>query len=70
MPLSSVLVRLDGLYGTGAVLTDLLMSGLGVIVRSKEYGWLDLPAVAARLTQPPDAQTTHPQVVAQISRMW
>ena len=36
MPLSHVLVRLDGLYGTGAVLTKFLASGMGVIVRSKE----------------------------------
>ncbi len=30
-------------------------------MRSKEYGLLDLPAVAARLKEPPDAQTTHPE---------
>jgi hypothetical protein len=61
MPLSSVLVRLDGLYGTTAVLTLLLSSGIGVIVRSKEYGLLDLPAIAARLKLPPDYQSTHPE---------
>src|SRR6266496_5168990 len=61
MPLSSVLVRLDGLYGTTAVLTIPLSSGMGVIVRSKEYGLLDLPAVAARLKLPPDHQSTHPE---------
>jgi hypothetical protein len=65
MPLSHVLIRLDGLYGTTAVLTPLLSSGMGLIVRSKEYGLLELPAVAARLTQPPDAQTTHPESGAQ-----
>src|SRR2546423_11526702 len=32
---------------------------------SREYGLLDLPAVAARLTLPPDAQTTHPESGAQ-----
>jgi hypothetical protein len=32
MPLSQVLVRLDGLYGNGAVLKELLQSGVGVIV--------------------------------------
>ena len=61
MPLAHILIRLDGLYGTTAVLTPLLLSSMGVIVRSKEYSLLDLPAVAARLTQPPDAQTTHPE---------
>ncbi len=61
MPLSHILVRLDGLYGTGAVLIELLSSGVGVIVRCKEYGLLDLPAVAARLKLPPDHHTTHPE---------
>ncbi len=61
MPLSRVLVRLDGLYGTTAVLTIPFSSGMGVIVRSKEYGLLDLPAVAARLKLPPDHQSTHPE---------
>jgi hypothetical protein len=65
MPLARVLIRLDGLYGTTAVLTPLLASGLGVIVRSKEYGLLDLPAVAARLKEPPDTQTLHPESGAQ-----
>lgn len=61
LPLSHILVRLDGLYGTGAVLLELLACGGGVIVRCKEYGWLDLPAVAARLQLPPDHHTTHPE---------
>jgi hypothetical protein len=65
MPLASILIRLDGLYGTTAVLTPLLSSGMGVIVRSKEYGLLDLPDGAARLPLPPDAQTTHPESGAQ-----
>jgi hypothetical protein len=65
MPLAHILLRLDGLYGTTAVLTPLLASGLGVIVRSKDYGLLALPAVAARLLQPPDVQTTHPESGAQ-----
>ncbi len=61
LPLSHILVRLDGLYGTGAVLIELLSSRVGVIVRCKEYGLLDLPAVAARLQLPPDHHTTHPE---------
>lgn len=68
LPLASLLIRLDGLYGTTAVLTPLLSSGRGGIVRSKEDGLLDLPAVAARLTLPPDAQTTHPESGAQRAR--
>jgi hypothetical protein len=61
MPLAHMLLRLDGLYGTIAALTPLLSSGLGVLVRSKAYGLLDLPAVAARLKEPPDTQTVHPE---------
>jgi hypothetical protein len=61
MPLSRFLVRLDGLYGTTAVLRPLLLAGLGAIVRWKDYGLLDLPCVAARLKEPPDTQTTHPE---------
>jgi hypothetical protein len=61
LPLAQILLRLDGLYGTTAVLTPLLLAGMGLIVRSKEYGLLDLPEVAARLKEPPDTQTTHPE---------
>jgi len=62
VPLSQVLVRLDGLYGDAAPLADLLTpGGLGVIVRGKDYDLLSLPAVRARLRQPPDQQTTHPE---------
>jgi hypothetical protein len=62
LPLSHVLVRLDGLYGNAAPLADLLTpGGLGVVVRGKDYDLLDLPAVQARLHQPPDQQTIHPE---------
>jgi hypothetical protein len=61
MPLARILIRLDGLYGTTAVLLPLLLCGMGVIVRCKEYGLLELPVVVARLKEPPDAQITHPE---------
>jgi len=62
LPLSHVLVRLDGLYGDAAPLADLLApGGLGVIVRGKTYDLLDLPAVQHRLRLPPDQQTIHPE---------
>jgi hypothetical protein len=61
MPLSHILIRLDGLYGTLAVLATPLLSGLGIIVRCKDYALLDLPAVASRLKQPPDQHTIHPE---------
>src|SRR5258707_10053472 len=62
LPLSHVLTRLDGLYGNAAPLADLLTAGgPGVIVRGKDYHLLNLPAVRARLQQPPDQQTRHPE---------
>jgi len=62
LPLSHVLTRLDGLYGNAAPLADLLSAGgPGVIVRGKDYHLLNLPAVRARLQQPPDQQTRHPE---------
>ncbi len=59
LPLSCVLIRLDGLYGDAAPLIDILTSGLGVVVRGKDYALLNLPEVQARLAQPPEAQVTH-----------
>ena len=60
LPLCHVLTRLDGLYGNAAALVDLLPAGgPGVIVRGKDYHLLNLPAVRARLQQPPDQQTRH-----------
>src|SRR5947209_15745196 len=62
LPLSHVLVRLDGLYGNPAPLADLLApAGPGVVVRGKDYHLLDLPDVRARLQFPPDQQTRHPE---------
>lgn len=54
MPLAQIMIRLDGLYGNGAVLKDLVQSGVGITVRSKDYGLLDLPTVQTRLQSPPD----------------
>ncbi len=53
------MVRLDGQYGNGAILADL--AGLTYVMRGKDYDLLDLPQVQARLAQPPDQQTTHPE---------
>ncbi len=46
------LLRLDGQYGTGAVLSDL--AGFAFVTRGKEYSVLDHPLVQARLHLPPD----------------
>lgn len=59
VPLSQAVVRLDGQYGNGAIVADL--AGLAYVMRGKDYDLLDLPQVQARLAQPPDQQTTHPE---------
>ncbi len=63
VPLSQVVVRLDGQYGNGAIVADL--AGLAYVMRGKDYHLLDLPVVQARLQAPPDQQTTHPETGTQ-----
>ena len=46
------LLRLDGLYGTGAIIADL--AGFPFVMRGKDYTVLDHPTVQARLHLPPD----------------
>ncbi len=58
--LSRVLVRLDGLYGDGVVVGDVDQQRLGWLMRGRDYGLLDQPAVQARLALP--AQQEHTQV--------
>jgi hypothetical protein len=53
------LLRLDGQYGTGAVLSDL--AGLSYVTRGKDYRLLDQAEVQARLHLPPDQQLTQPE---------
>jgi hypothetical protein len=60
-PLAHVIVRVDGLYGNTAPVKEVLTSQCGVLGRSKQYSWLDLPAVQIRFQSPPDAQVTHPE---------
>ncbi len=52
LPPERALLRLDGQYGTGAVLADL--AGLSFVTRGKDYAVLDHPLVQARLHLPPD----------------
>ena len=56
---TSILVRLDGLYGDAAPLLDVLAVHLSVIVRSRAYHLLDLEVVQQRLAHPPDQVSTH-----------
>jgi len=59
--LSQILIRLDGLYGNAAVLTQVLDTGLDVIGRSRDYALLDLAVVQAVLACPPVEVCTHPE---------
>ena len=56
---SRALLRLDGQYGTGAVLADL--AGFAFVTRGKEYSVLDHPLVQARLHLPPDQFQQRPE---------
>jgi hypothetical protein len=50
----SALLRLDGQYGTGAVIADLV--GFSFVMRGKDYTVLDQPEVQSRLHLPADQQ--------------
>jgi hypothetical protein len=51
---TSALLRLDGQYGTGAVITDL--ADFPFVMRGKDYTVLDRPEVQSRLHLPADQQ--------------
>jgi len=59
LPKERALLRLDGQYGTGAVLSDLV--GFSFVTRGKEYSVLDHPLVQARLQLPPDQVQQRPE---------
>jgi len=58
---TQALVRLDGLYGNGTIVVDLIVAGVGFVMRGKDYGLLDLMQVKQRLALPADEQFTHPE---------
>ncbi len=58
-PEARALLRLDGQYGTGALLADL--AGLAYVMRGKDYQILKRAEIQARLKLPPDQQLTHPE---------
>jgi hypothetical protein len=58
---SQGIVRLDGLYGDGAIIADIVRAGLLWLMRGRDYHLLAFPEVQARLEQPADQQTTHPE---------
>jgi len=51
---NSALLRLDGQYGTGAVIADL--AGFSFVMRGKDYTVLDRPEIQSRLHLPADQQ--------------
>jgi hypothetical protein len=58
-PKDRTLVRLDGQYGNGVVLSDL--AGLASVMRGKDYHLLKQAEVQTRLHLPPDQHLTHPE---------
>src|SRR5437868_11918865 len=59
LPQECALLRLDGQYGTGAVLSD--MAGFAFVTRGQDYSVLDHPLVQARLHLPPDQFQQRPE---------
>jgi hypothetical protein len=59
LPQDHALVRLDGQYGTGAVLADL--AGLSFVARGKDYTVLDRAEIQRRLHLPADQQFSRPE---------
>ena len=58
---NQAVVRLDGLYGNGAIVVDLIAAGVCFVMRGKDYALLDLIQVKERLALPADEQFTHPE---------
>src|SRR6266571_5248317 len=58
---NQALVRLDGLYGNGALIVDLITAGICFVTRGKDYALLDLIQIKERLALPADEQFTHPE---------
>jgi hypothetical protein len=59
LPEERAILRLDGQYGTGAVVCDL--AGFSYVTRGKDYRLLDRAQVQARLHLPADQQLEHPE---------
>jgi hypothetical protein len=59
LPQERTLLRLDGQYGNGAVLSDL--AGFAFVTRGKDYHLLDHPLIQARLHLPPDQRQQRPE---------
>src|SRR5215469_12219893 len=54
-------VRVDGQYGDGVVIADILATGVQIVGRCRTYSVLDHPAVRLALTRAPVAVVTAPE---------
>lgn len=61
LPQERTLLRLDGQYGNGAILSDL--TGFVFVTRGKDYRLLAHPLIQARLHLPPDQVQQRPRSV-------
>src|SRR6266851_1754252 len=61
LPRGQALIRLDGQYGNGAIVADLLAARIPWLMRGKDYGLLELAPVKERLALPADEQFVHPE---------
>jgi hypothetical protein len=59
LPPEHTLLRLDGQYGNGAVLSD--VAGFAFVTRGKDYHLLDHPLIQARLHLSPDQAQQRPE---------
>ncbi len=59
LPHERTLLRLDGQYGNGAVLSD--VASFAFVTRGKDYHLLDHPLIQARLHLPPDQCQQRPE---------
>lgn len=59
VPPSALLVRLDGLYGSGAYVSVLHEANVAFVLRGKDYGVLASPEIQARLALPADGELVH-----------
>ena len=60
LPPEQGLVRVDGQYGDGVVIAEILASGMHLVVRSRTYTLLEHPHVQAVLTHAPVGVVTAP----------
>ena len=58
-PEAQAILRLDGQYGTGAVLAEL--AGFSYVMRGKDYALVDRAEVQSRLHLPPDQSFSRPE---------